>query len=89
MKLIVATDPGVVELNYMWLPTWIGMNPTLKKELETELEPMLVGQPLTEELIERAHQHAVAFLVGRHPEFEGLRDYLDAIKFVDYRPAQA
>lgn len=87
MKLVVATEPGVVELNFMWLPTWMGLNPQLKKELEAELEPMLVGRELTDDVLDAAHEHALAYLINRHPHFEGLRDYLDAIKFV--HPAQA
>jgi len=87
MKLVVATEPGVVELNFMWLPTWLGLNSQLKKELEAELQPLLVGQALTEELLQQAHDYILAYLVKRHPEMEGLRDYLDALKFV--RPLEA
>jgi len=87
MRLVVATEPGVVELNFMWLPTWLGLNPNVKKELEAELRPMLVGQALTDELLQQAHDHTLAYLVKRHPEMEGLRDYLDALKFV--RPLEA
>lgn len=87
MRLVVATEPGVVELNFMWLPTWLGINAQLKKDLEVELEPFLVGKELTEELLEEAHQMTIAFLLRRHSHFNGLRDYLDAIKFVT--PAEA
>jgi hypothetical protein len=86
MMLVVATDPGTVELNFMWLPTWLGLSPQLKKDIEQELMPMLIGKDLTEEVLEKAHDHTLTYLVNRHPQFEGLRDYLDALKFV--RPIQ-
>ena len=34
MLLVVQTSPGVIELTYMWLPTWLGMNADLKKKVE-------------------------------------------------------
>lgn len=82
MRLVVATEPGVVELNFMWLPTWMGINPQLKKDLETELKPLLLGKGLTDDLLEQVHEYALNYIVQRHPHFEGLRDYLDALKFV-------
>jgi hypothetical protein len=82
VKLVVATEPGVVELNYMWMPTWLGINPQLKKDLEGKLQALLIGQPLTDALLDQAHDQVLQFLVQRHPQFDGLRDYLDALKFV-------
>ena len=82
MRLVVATEPGVVEVNFMWLPTWLGLNTQLKKDLEAELGPLLQGRELTEEVLEEAHDQVLDFLVQRHTQFGGLRDYLDALKFV-------
>jgi hypothetical protein len=87
MRLVVATEPGTVEVNFMWLPTWLGLDSQLKKDLENELGPLLVGKELTEEVLEQAHHQVVDFLVKRHGQFAGLRDYLDALKFV--RPPEA
>lgn len=78
-------EPGVVELSYMWLPTFIGMNTVLKKEIETLVGPLLVGRPASDDVLDEAHELIVDFLVKKFP-FPGLRDYLDALKFVADAP---
>lgn len=82
MKLIVATEPGVVELNFMWLPTWLGMNNIMKAEIEEKIGPMLVGKDLTEEVLDEAHEAVIIFLEERFRNIKGLREYLDGLKFV-------
>jgi len=85
MKLVIVTSPGVLELNYMWLPTWIGINTPLKQELEKALSNKLVGKELTQAAIDEAHDLIVDFFADRFPTLAGLRDYLDALKFVQDR----
>jgi hypothetical protein len=75
--------PGVVGFNFMWAPTFIGMSGPLKTQLEKKLAPELVGKPLTDETLDWAHGRVVDFLVEMFPTIKGLRDYLDAIKFVE------
>lgn len=82
MRFVIRTSPGVVELNYMWLPTFLGLDPHLKKELEKELAPMLEKQEMTDEVLQAASDHAVDFICKRYAALTGLRDYLDAVKFV-------
>ena len=81
MRAVIRTAPGVVELNFMWLPTFVGMNAQLKKEIEERLKPKLEGRPL-EETLDDAHEMVIDFLVERFPALTGLRDYLDAMKYV-------
>lgn len=81
MRAVIRTAPGVVELNWMWLPTFVGMNAKLKKELEERLAPKLEGQPL-EAALDAAHEMVIDFLVEKFPAHPGLRDYLDALKYV-------
>jgi hypothetical protein len=83
MRLIVASQPGVLEFNFMWVPTFIGHDPQLKKLLEEKLKPVLEGQVLTEELLDKAHETILDLIVERFSAIKGLRDYLDAIKFVE------
>lgn len=85
MKLVVVPEPGVLELNYMWLPTWIGINTPLKQELEAALRTKLVGKDLTEASIDEAHDLVVDFFSTKFPNLVGLRDYLDSLKFVQDR----
>ena len=81
MRAVVRTAPGVLEINWMWLPTFIGMNAQLKKEIEERLAPKLEGRPL-EEALDDAHEMVIEFLVERFPALHGMRDYLDAMKYV-------
>lgn len=83
MRFVVRTGPGVLELNWMWLPTFIGMNNGLKKRIEEELAPLLEGKELTEDLLDSASARVVEIICKMHTALPGLRDYLDAIKFVD------
>lgn len=81
MRAVVSTEPGKLELNYMWLPTFVGMNGAMKKTLEEKLVPELVGKPMTEETLDFAHDRVVELILEKFP-LDGLRDYLDALKFV-------
>lgn len=83
MRAVVSTEPGKLELNFMWLPTFIGMDSALKAELEKKLGPELVGKPMTDEVLDAAHERVLDIICERHKAIAGLRDYLDAIKFVD------
>lgn len=81
MQAIVITGPGQVELNWTWLPTWIGMNGALKKEIEKELSDKVIGRPLDEKSLAEINELVIDFLCTRCP-LTGLRDYLDGLKFV-------
>jgi hypothetical protein len=81
MNVVVQTDPGVLELNFMWLPTWIGMNANLKKEIEEELRKEIEGKPLD---TTRAHDFVVRLLVKKYPELRGLDHYLDGLKYIEH-----
>jgi hypothetical protein len=82
MRAVVMTEPGVLELNYMWLPTFIGMNTNLKTEIEKSLAPQLEGMPLDEATLDWAHEQVVTFLEKRFAHVAGLRDFVDSLKFI-------
>lgn len=82
MHAVVMTLPGVLELNYSWLPTWIGMNSALKREIEEVLRSEFEGKPVD---LARAHQTVVSFLTTKFPAIVGLEDFLDGLKFVEVR----
>lgn len=75
-------EPGVVGLNWMWLPTWIGMNQQLTRELNEELSKHIVGRVLTDDVLDDISDIIVGYLEKRYPALEGLGDYLDGLKFV-------
>lgn len=71
-----------MELNYMWLPTWLGQNTAFKKELEAALGPELVGRDMDDDSLDWAHGRVIEIICERFP-LEGLKDYLDGLKFVN------
>jgi hypothetical protein len=83
MKIVQRTGPGEIGLNYMWLPTWIGMNGALIKEIEAHIAPQLVGQELTEETLHVASEAVLDFLKQKFPLINGLFEYLDGLKYVE------
>ena len=83
MRLVERTEEGTVEFLWMWAPVWIGQNAVLKKELEAHIAPLVVGKPLDDGALDYAHDAVLDFIEKKFPTIPGLRDYLDAIKFVD------
>lgn len=87
MKAALITAPGVIEVNWQWLPTCIGMNAALQHKIIERVTPQLLGKdlPCDEETLERAHDLIVDVLVEEFgPAIEGLREYLDGLKFLRY-----
>ncbi len=83
MRAVIVTGPGVVELNWMFLPTFCGHDMRLRQELEKELAPELMGRPLSDETLDFAHHRVIDLICKKHHAIKGLRDYLDAVKFID------
>lgn len=84
MRAVSSPEPGVVEVNWMWLPTFIGLNKELMARAEAEIGPKLLGRDLTDEVLDEAHELVVDFLVESCPGIEGLREFLDGLKYVQY-----
>jgi hypothetical protein len=84
VRTIVVTGPGIVELNWMWLPTFIGSDAATKKKVEEELRAHVVGKELTEATLDHINDLVVEVLMELHPAVSGLDDYLDGLKFVSY-----
>lgn len=82
MRLVDRTAPGQVGFNYMWAPTWIGMNSQLVREIDEHLATVLVGRELTEDTLDLGHQTVLAFLESKFGNINGLFDYLDGLKYV-------
>lgn len=83
MRLVVATEPGVVELNWTWLPTWLGMNHAVKVEVEKELAPLFVGLPITDKNLDDMSDAVLEYLCAKHAGIPGLRQVLQAVKNVE------
>jgi hypothetical protein len=77
MLLVEEIEPGVHELLYMWLPTWIGMNADLKKRVERHISKLFVGSEAT--LVDM-HNAVIEYLCGEFPAVLGLREYLKSVE---------
>jgi len=84
MRTIVKTEEGVLELNYMWIPTWLGMNGLLKKELEKELADKIVGLPMDDASLDKIDDMVITTLVEKFPNITGLRNLLRALHYVHF-----
>lgn len=82
MRFVARAGPGHIEVSYMWLPTWLGMNSVLAKEIEESIGPRFVGRELTDQVLDEAHCAVLRFLRDKYSHLHGLDDYLDGIKFV-------
>lgn len=81
MRFIHLTEPGRLELNFLWLPTWLGINGAVKDSIEKKINDSVVGLPATDENLDRINDQVIALLVETYP-IVGLIDYLEGIKFV-------
>lgn len=80
MRLVSVVDKSV-ELNYMWLPTFIGQNAVFKKMLEEDLRGRIEGLELTSDNLDRIN-FIVLFYICDAFKLPGLFDYLDGLKYV-------
>lgn len=82
MRFVHLTSPGKLELNSMWLPTWLGLNAAAAKAVMVKLNSKVAGLPATEENLDKINEMVIEVLAEEYPAVEGLRDYLDGLKFV-------
>lgn len=85
MRTVVPVDRGVVELNWTWLPTFIGMDSAVRRDLQAQVAGLFEGKELTDSLLQDAHCFVVGFLCSKYPDIKGLDRYLDALKFVELK----
>ena len=84
MLSVIRVEAGVVGINYMWLPTWVGLNSVLLKDLENYVKQKALNKALTEDTLRELHGHVTEYLCQRFPKIRGLKTCLDAIEVVDY-----
>lgn len=86
MRAVVRPEFGVIEVNWSWLPTFIGMNQKLQDQIIAAVTPKIAGLPVDDATLDTAHDLVVDEIVN-FPAFaciEGIREYLDGLKFVRY-----
>lgn len=89
MRAVVHVDDGVVEVNYMWLPTWIGLNSGLLKEIGAHMQSKAAGLPLNDTTMQALHDALIDFLCVRYPSIKGLKAYLDGLLHIDISESDA
>ena len=82
MRAVVVTEPGKVELSFMWLPLFLGQDPGLKKEIEKTISAEFVGKSLDSDTLDIMHERVLDIICSKHSAVTGLRDYLDSLKYV-------
>ena len=65
----------------MWLPTWIGMNHTIKKEIEEKIGKGFKGHELTTETLDAMDEAIIGLLQEKFPSIL-FEEYLRALKHV-------
>jgi len=78
----VSVVGKTVELNYMWLPTFIGQNAAFKKKLEEDLRGQIEGLEITASNLDDINKLVLDYICEMF-KFPGLFDYLDGLKFVE------
>lgn len=81
MLAVILDGKGTASINWSWLPTWIGMNANLVRDLDEVIRPLLTGKPATFENLRFAHGKVIEYLEARFA-LPGLVDYLDGLKFL-------
>jgi hypothetical protein len=79
----VPEEPGLIELNFMWMPTVFGMNVRLQAQLKEKLGKAFLGKAITEEGLDEMSEVVISTLVEMHPMIKGLRQYLESMKYLD------
>lgn len=87
MYAVTSPEYGVMEVNYMWLPSWVGMNSRLLADMGAAVQQAVVGKPV-DEALEVGHEAVVKYLEERYPGVAGLRAYLDGMKSVSLEDGQ-
>jgi hypothetical protein len=84
MKLIhqARDNPNIIELNWMWLPVFIGQNNSLLRALHHDLMAEFKEQEITPEILDQLHEYVIQWLCSRVP-VKGLDLYLRGVEGID------
>jgi hypothetical protein len=81
MRLVIRTREKELELNWMFMPTFMGMNIQLKRDIEKSLEKFR-GRTVTDTLLDEMHEFVLRLLLEKFP-LPGLEAYLRALEGID------
>lgn len=78
----VTNTPDGVQLNFMFLPTFIGFNSLVKAEIERLLVEKFSGSTVNDHLLNKMHLFVLDHLCTKFP-IKGLRKYLEAMTSIE------
>jgi len=82
MRVLQVADDGAIELRWMWLPTFIGQNHMVLKELGEAWKAQFPrGVENTEAALDAMHEFTIEWLCKKFA-LPGLKEYLKAIENV-------
>jgi hypothetical protein len=88
MRLVLEAPGGTVELNWIWLPTWLGHNTRFKESVEQHMSDWIIehrsigATKITDDLLDVMHKEVISHIVDMFPGIPGLDKYLEAIQYV-------
>jgi hypothetical protein len=83
MRVIQIAKDNAIELSWMWMPTFIGQNYAVLKELGKAWEERFpAGIAVTTENLDEMHEFTIKWLCGKF-NINGLYEYLKAIENVE------
>ena len=71
------------ELRWMWLPMFLSQNTTLMARLQKELTTRYVREQATPRMLDEMDAFVTTWLQAQFPDLRGLKQYLDALRFVE------
>ena len=86
MDLVVPSVDGGLEINFSWLPTWLGLNQPMLKVLDAGLQEAFQGRKFTPELMVEMNQKVIELLTQEFPAIKGLDKLLSALAHVRIEP---
>ena len=81
MRLVQFDDGGVIQLRWMWLPTFIGQNAGLLQQLRNALNKEFIHKEVNETLLDEIHEYVISWFVDK-VRIRGFREYLEGISSV-------
>ena len=83
MRVVHVAKDNVIELSWMWLPTFIGQNYHVLKNLESAWKDEFpAGVAITQSGLDEMHEFTIKWLCDQFP-IKGLGEYLRALKNVE------
>ena len=83
MRFVTPDENGVLLLNTMWLPTWLGVNHAFNTQLEETLQAKIVGREVTEQSLDEINRLVIDAIQEKFSNIPGLWKYLDALKYIE------